>query len=251
LTKKIENLHFKILFSQAFRAPSIENINIAVGGTIKPERSNVFEAELGYQFTPETVFSVNAFSLSTNDVIIYQSETISATETIEYYKNFDRSGTHGLEAQYSLRKKKWYLNASYSFSRANSNNTVETYRVPQTSNVFVGFPASKVTLNSSFQLVDKLHFSPSLIYASKRYAYNAIDGDGNYVSNQLDPYVLLNAFFNYKNIVEGLTMGAGIYDLLNQRPAIPQAYNGGYAPISGRSREYVFRLTYQLNFKKN
>ena len=250
LTKKIENLHFKVLFSQAFRAPSIENINIAEGGTIKPEKSNVFEAELGYQFTPETVFSVNAFSLSTNNVIIYQSESISTTETVEYYKNFDRSGTHGLEAQYSLRKKKWYVNASYSFSRANGNNTVDIYTVPQTSKVFVGFPASKVTVNSSFKIVKELSFSPSMIYGSKRYAYNAIDSDGNPVSNELNSYVLLNAFFNYKNIVKGLTLGAGVYDLFNQRPPIAQAYNGDYAPIPGRSREYVFKLSYQLDFKK-
>src|SRR4030095_9194480 len=52
LTKKIQNLHFKLLYSQAFRAPSLQNINIALDGTIKPEKSNVFEIELGYQFTP-------------------------------------------------------------------------------------------------------------------------------------------------------------------------------------------------------
>ena len=53
LTKKIQNFHFKLLYSQAFRAPSLQNINIALDGVIKPEKSNVFEIELGYQFTPE------------------------------------------------------------------------------------------------------------------------------------------------------------------------------------------------------
>jgi outer membrane receptor protein involved in Fe transport len=66
---------------------------------------------------------------------------------------------------------------------------------------------------------------------------------------KLDPYVLANAFLNYRNALPGLTVGAGAYDIFNAKPAIPQAYNGDYAPIPGRSREYVVKLSYQLNFK--
>jgi len=62
--------------------------------------------------------------------------------------------------------------------------------------------------------------------------------------------VLVNAFLNYTNVLPGLNVGAGAYDIANQRPGIPEAYNGGYAPIPGRSREYVVKLSYQLDFKK-
>jgi hypothetical protein len=55
---------------------------------------------------------------------------------------------------------------------------------------------------------------------------------------------------NYRNIVPGLTGGIGVYDILNAKPSIAQAYNGDYAPVPGRSREYVVKLSYQLNFKK-
>jgi len=67
---------------------------------------------------------------------------------------------------------------------------------------------------------------------------------------KLDDYVLLNTFLNYRDVVKGLTIGAGVYDLFNEKPVIPQAYNGDYAPIPGRSREYVVKLSYQLDFKK-
>jgi hypothetical protein len=52
-------------------------------------------------------------------------------------------------------------------------------------------------------------------------------------------------------LAPGLTLGLGVYDLLNERPAVPQAYNGEFAAIPGRSREYVVRLSYQLNFRRN
>ena len=71
------------------------------------------------------------------------------------------------------------------------------------------------------------------------------------LAEELDPYVLANIFLNYKNIVPGLTIGLGAYDLFNERPSFAQAYNSDSAPIPGRSREYVLKLSYQLNFKSN
>ncbi|HEY9044339.1 MAG TPA: TonB-dependent receptor plug domain-containing protein [Ohtaekwangia sp.] len=249
LTKKIENFHFKVLYSQAFRAPSLQNINIALGGKIKPEKSDVFEVELGYQFTPEMLLAINAFSISTRNVLIYNS-TGEDESFQEWYENFHKSGSKGIEFVYSIRQKGWYANLTYSFSQAIKGNTVDIYRVDQTSKQYVGFPSHKITLNTNFNITPKLTINPTFIYASTRYAYTTTDDEGNAVSTALDPYVIANAFLNYKDIVPGLTAGVGAYDILNQHPAIPQAYNGGFAPISGRSREYIVKLSYQINFSR-
>lgn len=249
LTKKIENFHFKLLYSQAFRAPSLQNINIALDGTIKPEKSNVFEIELGYQFTPEMLLSVNAFSINTKNVLIYGSEGEGDTFS-EWYENSAKSGSNGLEVVYSIRKKLWYANLTYSYSQSIKDNTVETYEVPN-QRQYVGFPKNKITLNTNFNLGSKLTLNPTFIYASQRYAYTSIDADENPVLGKLDPYLLANAFLNYRGLfVPGLNVGVGVYDIGNSRPGIAQAYNGGYAPIPARSREYVVKINYQINFKK-
>lgn len=248
LTKKVENFHFKILFSQAFRAPSLQNINIALDGTIKPEKSNVFEMELGYQFTPEMLLSVNAFAINTRNVLVYGSEG-EGDDFSEWYENSTKSGSNGIEVVYSIRKKVWYANLTYSFSQSIKDNTVATYEVPD-ERQYVGFPKNKITLNTNLSLTPKLSFNPTFIYASGRYAYTTIDADEIPVLNKLDPYLMANAFFNYRGLVPGLNVGAGVYDIANVKPAIAQAYNGGYAPIPGRSREYVVKVNYQINFKK-
>src|SRR6187399_1996 len=103
----------------------------------------------------------------------------------------------------------------------------------------------KINLNANFSLTPKLNLNPTFIFAGKRYAYTELDLNDEPVSTALDPYVLANVFLNYNDVLPGLTVGAGVYDLLNERPGIPQAYNGGagaYAPIPGRSREYVVKL---------
>ncbi|MEO5976264.1 MAG: TonB-dependent receptor plug domain-containing protein [Chryseolinea sp.] len=249
ITKKIENFHFKVLYSQAFRAPSIQNINIALNGKIKPEKSDVFEMELGYQFTPEMLLAINAFSIVTRDALVYGSDP-NAVET-EWYENFKKSGTNGFEVVYSIRKKVWYANLSYSFNESIRSNTVTTYEVPGHSQ-YVGFGKNKFTLNANFYITPKVSINPTFVYSSRRYAYTTLDEDGNPILTKLDPYVLLNLFLNHSDfLTPGLNIGLGAYDIANQRPALPQPYNGGYAPIPGRSREFVIKLAYQLNFKKD
>lgn len=252
LTKKIENLHFKILYSKSFRSPSLQNVALDTTGA-KPERSNVFEFEVGYQFTPEMLLAVNAFSITTRDIIIYGSEGEGDTFD-EWYENYSKSGSRGIELVYSIRKKKWYGQLSYSFSQAIGDNTVDKYEVPQTKRQYVGMPAYKVTLNTNFYLMPKLSFNPTFIMAGKRYAYTTLSDSGDPVATELDSYLLVNAFLNYRDLLPGFTIGAGAYDLFNERPGIAQAYNGGegglYAPIPGRSREVIVKLSYQINFKK-
>jgi outer membrane receptor for ferrienterochelin and colicin len=254
LTRKIENFHFKLLFSKAFRAPSILNITEALSGAIKPEKTNALEIELGYQFTPEMLLSLNAFSLTTKNVIIYGSSGEGDTFQ-EWYENYLKSGSRGLELQYSIRKTKWYGSLSYSYSEAISGNTVDKYAVPQTSKQYLGFSRSKIAFNSSFKVSERFSINPSAIYGSKRYGYTYImvNSEGNDIPqiSKLKGYVLANLFLNYRNfLTEGLNAGIGVYDIFNQHPAIPQAYNGDYAPIPGRSREYILKLSYQINFKK-
>ena len=249
LTKKIQNLHFKLLYSQAFRAPSLQNINIALDGVIKPEKSNVFEIEVGYQFTPEMLLSVNAFSINTRNVLVYGSEG-EGDDFSEWYENSAKSGSNGVEVVYSIRKKVWYAHLTYSYSQSIKDNTVATYEVPD-QRQYVGFPKNKITLNTNFNLTSKLTFNPTFLYASARYAYTTIDVDDNPMLSKLDPYLMANAFLNYRGLfVPGLNVGVGVYDVANAKPGIAQAYNGGYAPIPGRSREYVVKINYQINFKK-
>jgi hypothetical protein len=196
------------------------------------------------------LLAVNAYSLTTSNILTYGSEG-SGSDFVEWYDNATKMGTRGLELIYNIRKSGWYANFSYSFSQAiGGDETVEPYLVPQTEKQYTGMLAHKVTLNSSFNISKSISFNPSFIYGGKRYAFTELDENEEGVSTTLDPYLLANAFLNFKNILPGLTAGLGVYDILNAQPAVPQAYNGGYLPIPARSREYVVKLSYRLDFKK-
>jgi outer membrane cobalamin receptor len=244
-TKKIENFHFKLLYSQAFRTPAIENVNLALAQGLVPEKSQVAELELGYQFTPNMLLSLNAFDIGTKNVIIYYYDAVTEED---WYDNFKKTGSRGLEGIYSIKQKRWNASLTYSFAVAKKTDP-SAYLVSQTNSLYAGFAKHKFTLTSSFDITKKLSINPSLIASGKRYAYTELDVNDEPVSTELPSYTLLNLFVNYTNLIPGLNTGIGVYDLFNEKPGIPQAYNGGYVPIPGRSREFIVKLSYQLNFK--
>ena len=250
LTKRIDNFHFKALYSHAYRAPGIENIKL--NPAIRPERSRVTELEMGYQFTPDMLLSVNAFDVQTRDVIIYFSDILadSAGTFFEEYRNYDLTGSRGLEAVYQLRKEGWHLNLGYSFYQSLPNASADAYRVPSQQHVFLAFPAHKVSLQGSVAPTRHLRINPSALYFSERYGFTALDGDGSPALTRLAPQVLANLYVSYDDLlVKGLDLGVGAYNLFNSRQPQPRAYQGEIDPMPGRSREWVLKLTYHFSFQ--
>ena len=59
LTKLFAPVHLKLLWSRAFRAPAIDNL--ASNPAVRPERTEVFEAEVGWQVSENLYAAVNAY----------------------------------------------------------------------------------------------------------------------------------------------------------------------------------------------
>ncbi|MGZ4096642.1 MAG: TonB-dependent receptor plug domain-containing protein [Bacteroidia bacterium] len=245
LTKKYNRFHFKALYSNAFRAPAIENINSADSTGIKPELTQVMEVELGYQVTHKSIFTVNVYDIETKNPIIYYT-SLDSTNT-DLYKNFGHAGTQGIEAEYRIKDKWGYVTINYAFYSAANKQKVALYETEKSSSL-LGFANHRVNLNASWNISKKLSFNTTASLYGPRYAVTSLDTAGNSVQELLAPKFLLNFFFRYQP-VKGLSIGLGMYDVLNQKINFIQPYAGGSPPLPGSSREVVFRLQYDLNFK--
>jgi outer membrane cobalamin receptor len=247
LTKKIKKLHFKLLYSNSFRAPSIENINLADSNGIKPEKTTVIELEVGYQFKRNSILTLNFFDITTKDPIVYYYDDSLATDN---YHNFGSGGTTGIEAEYRYKEKWGYLTCAYSFYSTANKDKVDDYTVPDHDELLLAFPAHKITINASINLTKKLSINPSVVWFSRRYGYDNIDSTGTSAIHEYAPGLLGNIFLNYNDILKGLTLGVGVYDILDEKIKYIQPYNGYHAPLPGPSREFVFHLSYNIGFKK-
>ena len=69
LTRVINRFHAKLLYSEAYKTPVIENINL--NREIKPERTKVIELEAGYQLSSIMLLTANFYDITIKKPIIY------------------------------------------------------------------------------------------------------------------------------------------------------------------------------------
>ncbi len=242
VTRVFGRFHAKLLAARAFRAPSIENIN--TNDAIVPERTTVFEVEAGYQLSDHVYASVNLFDSTIDDPIVYAVDDMGA----EAYFNFDRTGSRGGELDFKVRFARWNMSASASYYSAAGKNRVDLYEVPGEPGPLLAFPQLKLAAHASVQLIGKLRLAPSAIVMSKRYALEG-DGTGGVVLVDNKPVALLNLYLSYTDLwLDGLEVGAGVYDILDADYSFIQPFDGGHPPLPAPAREVVARIAYRLGF---
>jgi outer membrane cobalamin receptor len=234
LTKLIDDFNFKAIYSQAFRAPSIENIRL--NPDIKPERTTSEEFEAGYKASETLYVSGNLFSTIIRDPIVYDYDQASGSET---YKNYSRTGTYGFGFTLKFKEGASRADLGYLCYLAHDND-VDVYAVPGRDSYLLAFPRHKVTLNSSFPLAKDVSLNPSAVYVSKRYGY-ADSGEIKVFSERVTAD--LNLQFRNK-FARGLTLNLGVKDIFNSNYSYIQPYAGGHAPLPDSSRELFLKADY-------
>lgn len=259
LTKKYGQFHFKALYSKAFRAPAIENVNYAITDTlhlnniralgydiapgIKPEFTQVAELELGYKLGRKSIITLNFFDITTTNPIVYLTDSTNA----DLYTNYGGAGTKGVEAEYKLRLKKFNVSFNYAFYTAANKDKIADYET-EDDNSLMAFANSRANISAVWFPTEKLSVNLTGSYYGKRWAYTSLDTAGNSVSELLAPTILLNLFVNYEPM-DGLNIGLGCYDMLNQNFLFVQPYDGYHAPLPGPSREILLKVQYNFHFK--
>jgi outer membrane receptor for ferrienterochelin and colicin len=260
LTKKYGAFHFKALYSKAFKAPAIENVNYAINDSlhinnlkglgyevqkgIKPELTQVAELEIGYKLGRKSIITINVYDITTTNPIVYLTDSTNA----DLYTNYGGSGTRGVEAEYKLRLNKLNFSLNYAFYTATNKQKVSDYEVADDAKALMGFANHRVNFSAVWNPTKELSVNLTSSIYGKRWAYTSIDSTGTSVAEQLAPTFLVNLFVNYEP-VEGLNIGLGCYDMLNQSFLFVQPYNGYSVPLPGPSREIIFKLQYNLHFK--
>lgn len=239
-TKLWNEWHIKFLISEAFRSPGIENIKL--NENIKPEKTRVYELEMGYNFD-NSIFTFNIFDAQIKDQIVYFYNSV---EEFEGYLNYDKGGTRGIELEYSLQLYSLKTSVNYSFYRV-KENTVPKYEVPENENLFLGFAAHKIGFKCSYKVTSKFSVNPGMIYLSERYGYSSMDSETGIAKlSKYEPLLLVNLFFNYENsFIPNLNMGIGIYNIFDKNLEFIQPYDGGHPPLPGTSREIMLKLSYR------
>lgn len=247
ITKKAGDFNFKLLYSHAFRAPAIENINTAFDGygKIKPEISQVAEFELGWHPTKDLQITGNLFYILTKKTIVYSIDTITL---LEGYNNFSQSGSVGAEIEIKYRKKWGYFTGNYAYYDQASLSRINNYNVYNSSSAYLAFAQHKINLYGSVKVNDHIFISPSLNILGKRFGYDYDPNNPNGELKSFAPTYFLNLNIGYNNlIIKGLDVSIACFDLLNQKQMFIQPYNSQHTPLPGLSREIIGKIAYTFS----
>ena len=233
-TRVRNNFNFKAIYSEAFRAPSIENIRL--NHDINPERTKSTEVEAGYKVSDHLFISGNFFHVAIYDPIVY-----TLTGGAETYRNYDRTGTRGLGAAVKYKNGSTRGDLGYVYQNTDCNR-VAPYAVPGHSSYMLAFPRHKLTASASLPLLAGVSLNPSAVYVSKRYGYYATGA-----VKAFSERVVLDANFHLKDrFLPRLSLDIGIKDLLGSGDSYLQPYDGGHAPLPAASRELFLKAAYEF-----
>lgn len=257
VTKSINKLHIKALYSYAFRSPGIENMNLAhqfvnesfelTSPSINPEKTNVIEAEIGYQINDKMNISANIFKTQVKQPIVFFFYEDNNGEYFEGYHNESQTGTRGIELEYKVKDRWGYIFTNYSYYSPKGLNEVETYAVLGKDDILLAFANHKFTLNSSFNISGKLKINPTAVVRSKRFSYRSIDEEEVEVLSEEPVSFLANIFIKYEDLfIQNFNAGIGVYDIFGQNDDFIQPYNSWHSPLPGPSREILVKLKYKL-----
>jgi outer membrane cobalamin receptor len=237
LTNVFGDYYVKLLYSKAYRSPSI--MNFAYNQAIKSEETTIYELEVGAQLSDSLSVSANAFDVEVQDPIIYSYRGSSN------YTNFKRTGSRGIELAANYKKDIYDVGLTYSWYEA-SDNKVDEYAIPNENDLLLGFPAHKVSLYASVNPAEDLFITPTVTYYSPRHAVNSASAPYTYEKH--GSAILTNISLLKRNAfnTKGLDLGFSIYNIFNEDYSFIEPYHGGCGPMPGPPRSFIFTLSYHF-----
>ena len=236
VTKSFDYWHFKAMYSGAFRSPSVGIMQF--NESIKPERTYVAEFETGLKINKYNFITLNLFHITISNPIIWYNVGNSDFG----YRNYDQTGTRGIEFDYKMKYRWGFGNFNYSYYDSKEINKADIYAVKGFSNLMLGAPAHKIALHLGLKLHERFTFSPSAVYWSTNYSDVTA-----YAYSIFEPVMLLDCFFHYKSfLIRGLEFSFGVHDIMNKKPFFIQPYDGDISPYPSTGREWMLKLVYKL-----
>ena len=222
---------FKLLYGQAFRAPSVNEIygpwgtNSPSAG-LKPERIQTYEAVYEQHLPHNLRLTLSGYYYHIDDLISPDAAGLT-------YVNVDKVNTKGVETELEWRHATGVrLRAGYSLQRAEDGNTGER-------------------LSNSPEQLAKFHLlvplAPERVFTGLEILYT---GQANTLPERATPhadaYWIANLTLFSQKLVEGLELSASIYNLFNTGYAVPVGAEHMQDLIYQDGRTLRVKLTYRF-----
>ena len=240
-TRAFKMLHFKALYSEAFKTPTIGNIENPLGNTtLLAERFRLIEFETGLKLNKNFQCNLNVYDILIKNFI---KRTELTTNQI-VFTNDENIGTQGIEGEARYQNDKLMLQFGYSFYRLSPSTPEILSGLPT---VTPGTPAQKASLVASYKLNRRIVFGLNFIYLTNKFRGSTLFSAD--VAKEFKNEQHLNTYFQYNDfIIKNLSFYVGCYNVLNQTHTLVSWKKDLFAEITSEAqkREFLIKLIYQI-----
>ncbi|MFA6401528.1 MAG: TonB-dependent receptor [Salinivirgaceae bacterium] len=244
-TKSIKNIHLKLLYSNAYKAPTISNIDY--NPEILPELTRVYEMETGILLKNKLNFTLNLFDILIKHPIIYIPDPTTGADS---YINSETTGSKGFEFTGKYLQAKGYISLSYAYYKKN-NNTVDEYNIESNDKAYGAFPQHCATLVVNYALSPKFTLGSTSKFMSKRYTYIHSNKNWSELSEiYYRPSSVINVFTEYK-VKNNWKLAGGVKNITQSKAHYLNPYQGGQNPIPHNGRVFYAKITWLIQSNKS
>lgn len=239
-------LHYKVLASQAYKAPPAGTLGITPN--IEPEEVSVFEIEVGHLIGSHSLIQLNLFVNNLEDIIVYDDTAVA-------FQNGGEVNSNGFELEYRFEQNWGFL--ATSFSRVYiQDNEVFAYQAYNVEADFTETPVERLlgaaeykwVAYGQYRLTDQISINPSLIYLGDRHSIGYVPELEFGTYTKIDAEVIANINVRYENLLlDGLDATLGVYNLTDADNIVTTGfYADGIPHTEGIGRRVDLKLDFTL-----
>jgi outer membrane receptor for ferrienterochelin and colicin len=242
LTRDFGKQSVKLIYNRAIRVPNLADAQN--NPNLRPENTNVFEAEYSFRIIKNLLLSANLFYMDIHKPIVYAYNLTG----LDSYENYGKMGSQGIEFSSKYQHRLFNLGITYSYYSNAGMSNIPNYAVPGRQGPYLGVPQNIITFQGNLRIIEGLNLNTTIHYFGKSYNQYQVDTAGNYIYGNVSPNVLISLWLNYQvQFVKGLNVGAGVYDLLDRKPMYQMTTTGWLAPFPGPGREILVKVSYTFH----
>lgn len=229
-TKIISQWHVKLLYSNAYRTPSLYNLKLAPGA--RPEFLETIETEVGYVNRNHRI-SLNVFLNNLFDPVLYAQ----SNDGEDTYRNGTRTGSKGLEIDYNGKCNQWNWSVNYAYNLPHQNQ-IEAFSLVGNSTHFIAFAAHRINARLSMPLVNGWNLQFNQQFWSERFSQNP-----GLAPLKIEAQLISGLMVNKRWEKTNIQLNVGVNDVFNSRLTIVQAFSGFISPYQSLGRELIISIT--------
>lgn len=246
LTKEFNAFHYKFIYGESFKIPTLQNINLAFNNTepIKPERIKDYQVEFGYKLKNHAI-NVGGFYTSVDDIIVYGYDLATYTESYINNGNITLAGGELFSTHHFDR-----LDLRLGYSYYELLNADGQDFVADTTSLKAGtlaIPKHKLTAKLNFALSEKNRVILNYSLQSQKISVEQTDASTatyNYIRHS--PTHLIDLSFQSNLLFGFIDLNIGVRNILNAKNHYLYPMSGGYASSMGMGREYFVLVKVNL-----